>query len=308
MSVFGTASVTHRSILRVLAAGFGLVILLLVAGSVAAFRNTKLIQQGVANLIDEQVVISRLITEMQVQQAALNEALYALVQDGQTMDQTALLAQLEDTRQAISRILAAADGTPEEELWKRLNEIAGEFSEQSKRLMSPQRQPSAEELGSLVNLHEEASPLVARLIAASTDHAASLRQKIERQSERLMADSFLLVAPGLFLAVLCAVWTVIVAGRLFRRMETQARELSAVTWHMLEGQEILVRRFSHELHDELGQSLAALKAVLSGMGPDNVAARRADCIHLVDEAISNVREVSQLMRPEIGRASCRERL
>jgi signal transduction histidine kinase len=299
MTAIRAGSVTQRSILRVLTAGFGLVILLLVAGSIAGFRNTRLIQQGVADLVKEQVVIGRLITEMQAQQATLNEAFHELALDGETMDRDALLRQLEDTRQAIARILSAASGAPEEGLWKRLNQIAGEFSEESAQLMSPGGAPSAEKIESLIEKHEEAIPLVGKLIAASTDHAASLQQQMERQSQRLMAGSFFLVAPGLILALLCAVWTVGVAGRLFRRMEAQGRELNRVTWHMLEGQEVLVRRFSHELHDELGQSLAALKAGLSGMGPENVSARRTDCIHLVDEAISNVREVSQLMRPVI---------
>ena len=42
-------------------------------------------------------------------------------------------------------------------------------------------------------------------------------------------------------------------------MEWQESELSRVSWHMLEDQESTARRFSHELHDELGQSLTAVK-------------------------------------------------
>jgi signal transduction histidine kinase len=77
---------------------------------------------------------------------------------------------------------------------------------------------------------------------------------------------------------------------------------------MLEDQEATARRFSHELHDELGQSLTAIRTNLSAMsasGDDGApptsqsSARLADCIHLVDEAISNVRQMSQLLRPTI---------
>ena len=57
--------------------------------------------------------------------------------------------------------------------------------------------------------------------------------------------------------------------------------------------------FSHELHDELGQSLMAMKANLTAFTPENLAVRRADCLALVDEAIANVRELSQLLRPVI---------
>jgi signal transduction histidine kinase len=70
---------------------------------------------------------------------------------------------------------------------------------------------------------------------------------------------------------------------------------------MLENQETTARRFSHELHDELGQSLTAIKANLAAMqtqdGGEN--ARIADCLGLVNEAIHNVRELSQLLHPTI---------
>ena len=71
-------------------------------------------------------------------------------------------------------------------------------------------------------------------------------------------------------------------------METQAGELARVTWRMLENQETAARRFSHELHDELGQSLTAIKANLMAFDGARSAesARLEDCRQLVDEAIT----------------------
>jgi signal transduction histidine kinase len=88
---------------------------------------------------------------------------------------------------------------------------------------------------------------------------------------------------------------------LFRRMELQANELNRVSWHMLENQETTARRFSHELHDELGQSLTAVKANLLALdhGTTLDRLRLNDARQLVDEAIRNVRELSQLLRPVI---------
>jgi signal transduction histidine kinase len=95
------------------------------------------------------------------------------------------------------------------------------------------------------------------------------------------------------------VLTLFFARRSIRKIENQASELSRVSWHMLQDQESLARRFSHELHDELGQSLAAVKANLNLGKPSDWAARRADCANLVDAAIANVRELSQLLHPVI---------
>jgi signal transduction histidine kinase len=68
---------------------------------------------------------------------------------------------------------------------------------------------------------------------------------------------------------------------------------------MLEGQEAAARRFSHELHDELGQALAAIKANITSSDPNDWKTRRIDCLQVVDDAIANVRELSQLLRPVI---------
>ena len=85
-------------------------------------------------------------------------------------------------------------------------------------------------------------------------------------------------------------------------MEWQTAELGRVSWHMLEDQEATARRFSHELHDELGQSLTAVKTNLAALDSDGAGEPRracSDCVRLVDEAIGNVRQMSQLLRPTI---------
>ena len=114
-----------------------------------------------------------------------------------------------------------------------------------------------------------------------------------------MDRSILLLAGCFALAVLGALVTLRFTFGLLSRMEIQAHELSRVSWQMLQGQEDAARRFSHELHDELGQSLMAMKANITAFTPDNLEVRRKDSLALVDESIANVRELSQLLRPVI---------
>ena len=114
-----------------------------------------------------------------------------------------------------------------------------------------------------------------------------------------MGSSILLLGACLILALLCAVFTVQMTTRLFHRMEWQAGELFRVSWHMLENQETTARRFSHELHDELGQSLTAVKANLLALRRESSPQRVEDCLSLVDDTIDNVRQLSQLIRPAI---------
>ncbi len=101
----------------------------------------------------------------------------------------------------------------------------------------------------------------------------------------------------LLLGVATASLSLWMMGRAFARLEWQAAELNRVSWHLLDGHEKVAQRLSHEMHDELGQSLSGLRRMLSRMDPDEFARRRAECIGIVDEVLESVRKVSQDLRP-----------
>lgn len=136
-------------------------------------------------------------------------------------------------------------------------------------------------------------------LESAYEQAELLRESIYQQGHGLLRWTVWLFAACVGLSLLCATWAVRASTGLFHRLEQQSGELTSMQYQFLETQENIARRFSHELHDELGQALAAVKANLSalrGLGND---ARVEDCSHLVDEAIKNVRELSQLLRPTI---------
>lgn len=93
--------------------------------------------------------------------------------------------------------------------------------------------------------------------------------------------------------------TVWIIQRAFARLEWQSAELSRVSWHMIDGHEKMARRFSHEMHDELGQSLSGLRRMLSRIGDTEFSTIRQECIGIVDEVLQNVRKLSQVLRPVI---------
>ena len=125
---------------------------------------------------------------------------------------------------------------------------------------------------------------------------ARVGEKVWVQADELIRQSVPLLVVCIALALVMAVVTVRVISKLFKKMEWQTNELSRVSWHLLRTQETTARRFSHELHDELGQSLTALKANLAAMNRDS---RVEDSLKLVDESIQNIRQMSQLLRPLI---------
>jgi two-component system sensor histidine kinase UhpB len=122
--------------------------------------------------------------------------------------------------------------------------------------------------------------------------AELLRESISREGHGLLRWTVWLFGICVLLSIGCASWAVNASTQLFKQLET-------LQYQFLETQENTARRFSHELHDELGQALAAVKANLSALRSDADAARVDDCMGLVDQAIQDVREMSQLLRPTI---------
>lgn len=74
-----------------------------------------------------------------------------------------------------------------------------------------------------------------------------------------------------------------------------ARRLST---HLLQLRDDERRRFSRELHDSIGQYLAAAKMVVSLLDAErNGDARYGECIQLLDRAIGETRTISHLLHP-----------
>ncbi|HSU61508.1 MAG TPA: sensor histidine kinase [Bryobacteraceae bacterium] len=136
-------------------------------------------------------------------------------------------------------------------------------------------------------------------LEAADQRAELLRQSIYQEGHGLLRWTVWLFAVCVGLSLVCATWAFRASASLFRRLEQQAAELTRMQYQFLETQENVARRFSHELHDELGQALTAVKANLSRLRDSPDEARILDCLTLVDGAIQNVREMSQLLRPTI---------
>ena len=288
--------ITSRNIFRVLIAGFALVILLLVAAAIVGLRNIQSIQLEASNLLKEQSVTNRLIDELHSQQTSLREVFSVLARDPESVDSEHILQQVEEADRDIGRISAEGASTAESDLWKRLNQSSTAFSDEVRRLLSAENPETFSSLD-LFRYHEAFTSVVARLLEAEYKKLNQAQEQIDRRTARLSDISVAFAGGSVALALIFTVATVRVVSQLVRRMEWQTEELARVSWQMLENQEATARRFSHELHDELGQSLTAVKTNLTAM--NSPEPRVADCVRLVDEAIGNVRQMSHLLRPTI---------
>ncbi len=298
--MFSFFRITESNVLRVLALGFLLVMTLLGAAGLIAVRQSQRIRESVAQLARDQLLIARLVHDVQMEENAMTEVLHQLAQfQPQQPDHALLLRDLDKSDKQLARLSSEAQEAAGQELWLDLEASVKAFTREAHRVLETNASVPRENLESLFKHHDHVVDLVNKLIQASSDRLAKAEQLIEQQSQDLGDDAALLLGSSFILAAICALLTVGFTRKSIHRIQWQSEELSRVSWHMLQTQEETARRFSHELHDELGQSLAAVRSNLTKGATRDFESLRDDCLHLVDESIANVRELSQLLRPVI---------
>jgi signal transduction histidine kinase len=147
-------------------------------------------------------------------------------------------------------------------------------------------------------IQDTAQALVREHVVQS-DRATSLEAQIVRQTQDLIEGLGLVLGLCFLLAAGTAALSIWIMRRAFAKLDWQAAELAHVSWHMIDGHEKMARRFSHEMHDELGQSLSGLRRMLSGVSDSDFHRIRGECVGIVDEVLQNVRKLSQVLRPVI---------
>lgn len=132
-----------------------------------------------------------------------------------------------------------------------------------------------------------------------SERGAQIEALIVRETQNMLDQLTWVLGLCFALAVGTAGLTVWIIQRAFARLEWQAAELARVSWHLLDGHEKMARRFSHEMHDELGQSLSGLRRMLLHVSESDVDLLRAEGVAIVDDIIQCVRKLSQVLRPVI---------
>lgn len=271
--------------------------LLLLAAGAVAIQNTRLIRSTAAELGREQSLTTRLIDEIQREHAFVNHLL-AHLRGSKGGSRRALRAELQELETRFDSLVEEATKLGARQDWLQPAPVAHAFFAEARRVLT-MSEPRSIELETLWARHEELLAQVVQLVESSSARVAAVEAELESQSKAISLQSLVLLASSWLAALACAVLTIWLVGRAFTRLADQERELAGVSFHLLQAQEDSAQRFSHELHDEMGQVLSAFKANLITMDPANLDERRQDCLQLTDQALASVRELSQLLRPVI---------
>jgi signal transduction histidine kinase len=289
---------TDPNILWVLAAGFALTILLLIGSGWLSVQAVDAVEMHSEELLARHRVSTQLIDEMQGEVAGLSGVFYALAAGPRPVRRAELMARLDVLEKDVHRTLDEAQNESTSKPWAGAKQAVEGFISEVRGLLSS---GAAAPPPSLYRSHEALVGAIAQLVSANYRTAIE-QEGLESSEHRLqLSRALALLGIALALSIVCALATVRIAVQMFRRIEWQAKELSRLSGHVLQTQEQILHRFSRELHDEFGQSLTAIEANLAAVpaATPEVSARLEDCTLLVKDLMSNVRELSQLLRPSI---------
>lgn len=290
------SSFRQQYLVRILAIGFSLVIVLLAAAAILSVNRTQTIHSNSVELIARRFTSSGLANNLLVIQQKIGKEVYYLralhPADAARIQSEMGAAESELTAmEQLARDTQASDLIP-------LLQVSHRFA-QGVRHAAESPSATPETLAELHGYREDFSRLAVDAVRRESERTGKLQAAIERDARQLRVESLYLLGGCLLLALAGAFFTVRASYQFLSQIQWQAEELNRVSWQMLESQETTARRFSHEMHDELGQSLAGVRAIIVGMKPEDFGRRRTECIGLLDESIQNVRELSQLLRPVI---------
>lgn len=291
----------ERRFVRTLLAGFGLVLVAMIASGVMGLHATGRIDREAVALSERYLRETNLIERLARKQAGVGRLLYSLAHEHTQPGFAALAGQLrlerERTLSLIAEALAGNWSEPETAAWRAVQAAA---------------EPLFDEVQSLIQLRRNNSPQLSRLyqdFTSATDRLMeeTYRDVAESRAAQLTLDAGLLqTALNLFLvalalAAICAGFSAAASIASFHRLEEQAETLAKLSLHTLAEQEESARRFSQEIHDEFGQALNAIGSTLSVVRASDrdSRARLADALTLVREAQSTARELAHLLRPRI---------
>jgi signal transduction histidine kinase len=152
---------------------------------------------------------------------------------------------------------------------------------------------------------------IARQITAVADESDEIIRSMDEQEQRLLTErqrreggSFTVTAAILLTSLFLALLLFLIHHRLLTeqvrerlRAEGAQRTLSA---RLLTLQDEERRKFARELHDSVGQQLAAMKMAISMLEaklPGDTLIQ--DCLRLLDDSIAETRTISHLLHPPL---------
>ncbi len=154
------------------------------------------------------------------------------------------------------------------------------------------------------------SEIVARLLVLNDQAQDEAAQRINSVYGSVKTNILIVIGLLFLLALGTGLYTLQANRKTFQRLhqlaerlQAQSEQLRKLSWKLIDVQEETLRRVAHDLHDEFGQILTAIGAMLARAGRKTLAGNSEFIEELetvkrtVEDTLQNVRDRSQMFRP-----------
>src|SRR6266436_6631199 len=224
---------------------------------------------------------------------------------------TAWSAQFERIRADLSDALkqeervAVADRTPEQRQY--LGNSVSQFWDAADRTFALAREGKQTEARSQIQIslqarQEALTTAVARLLVQNNESEEQAAQRISQIYDRVQRQVYFFLLPTLIAILLTSLYLIRSNRQLFARLAALSEQRSELAQKLISTQESTLRHISRELHDEFGQILTAVGAMLSRAGnqaPEGSPLRAdlREVAEIAQSTLDKVRSLSQALHP-----------
>jgi signal transduction histidine kinase len=291
----------------------GLIITLaaVVACSGYIIRQISGLRELQNNLVDRNRKDSLQLLRIQNDLNTLALAMRDMLDNNEPYPLTAWTAQFQRIRADLDDALrkeeqvAVADRTPEQRQYLR-NSMA-QFWEALDRTLALAADGKQDEARSQIQLSLQArqaalSTAVARLLVQNNESEEQAALRIAQIYDRVQRQVYLFIALTLVAILLTGLYSMRSNRQLFAQLAALSAQRSELAQQLIATQESTLRHISRELHDEFGQILTAVGAMLSRAGnqvPEGSRLRAdlREVAEIAQSTLDKVRSLSQALHP-----------
>jgi signal transduction histidine kinase len=292
---------------------FGLIITLAVVLAYASYITVQLsgLRRLQSEMVDRNRKDSLQLLRIQNDLNSIALAMRDMLDAGEPYPLTAWSAQFDrihddlDAGLKLEEKFARASRTPEQRVF--LNQSLTQFWDAVNRMFALANAGKEEEAREQIRLSLQArqqalSTAVSRLLVENNEGEEQAAVRITQIYDGVQRQLYLFLSATLIAIALTSLYLIRANRQIFARLAELSEQRSELAQELISTQESTLRHISRELHDEFGQVLTAIGAMLGRAGnqaPEGSALRGdlQEVREIAQSTLNNIRGLSQALHP-----------
>jgi signal transduction histidine kinase len=301
----------HRSPTPGLFLGLIVTLAAVIVYSIYSTHQISRLRELQSNLVDRNRKDSLQLLRIQNDLNLLALAMRDMLDNDEAYPLTAWSAQFDRVRTDLDDALrreqtvAPVNRTPEQEQY--LQNSVAQFWDAADRTFALARGPGQDEARTQIRIslrarQEALSTAVSRLLVQNNESEEQAALRIAEIYNRVQRQVYLFFTATLIAILITSLYLIRSNRRLFAQLETLSAQRSELAQKLIATQESTLRHISRELHDEFGQILTAVGAMLTRAGnqaPEGSPLRAdlREVCEIAQTTLDKVRTLSQALHP-----------